>query len=56
MTVIKHENGLELIPDNEFERDCLKHIVGKRLTAEWISSWETTPNVKIEFPKDEWGR
>lgn len=56
MKVEKHEDGIELIPENEFERDCLKHIIGKRITAQWVNSWEPQSNLKIEFPKDEWGR
>jgi hypothetical protein len=56
MKVIKHENGIELVPESESERQCLKHIDGKKLTVTWTDAWERMGNLKIEFPSpDDWG-
>ncbi len=56
MTVIKHETGIELVPENEFERECLNHIANKPVAAQWTDSWERKGNLKLEFPKHEWDR
>lgn len=55
MQVIKTQYGIELIPENEFERDCLRHIANKSINAKWTDNWNQKDNLKIEFPADSWG-
>jgi hypothetical protein len=54
MKVIKHENGIELVPETDFEIECLRHIANRSIHAEWTDKWDSSGNLKVEFPKDSW--
>lgn len=59
MKVKKTEYGIELEPETSYERECLDHIAGKKLTAVHEDAWARKGLVKIEFkphPWDEKGR
>lgn len=49
MQVIKTQYGIELIPENEFEKDCIKHIASKSLEAKFEDQWNQCGNLKLEF-------
>lgn len=57
MKVIKRENGIELVPETDFEKECLSHIYSKGISKiEWTDSWERKGNLKLEGrPQDDWG-
>lgn len=54
MKVIKKENGIELIPESDFERDCLRHIADKgHLKAAYKDAWVPF-ELEITFPEHKW--
>jgi len=54
MKVIKKENGIQLIPESDFERDCLAHIADKgNLKSEWDDAW-VPRNLEITFQEHKW--
>lgn len=56
MTVIRHENAIELVPESEYERECLKLISGKSVSANWTDRWEQNGNMRIDIPQYDYGR
>lgn len=56
MKVKKTEHGIELEPENELEKECLRHIAGKSLTAKFEDAWNRTGDLKIEFQPHPWDR
>ena len=55
MKVIKHENGVDLIPETDFEKECIKHISNKQLTAEFEDNWDQKGNLQLRFKPFEYG-
>ena len=56
MKVIKHENGVEFVPESDFERECLNHISkGCNVQLTWTNNWNNNGNLMITFNKDDWG-
>lgn len=56
MKVIKKEDGIDLVPETEFERECVKHIAGKSITAKFEDSWNRTGNLEIKFEIHTWDK
>ena len=54
MKVIKKEDGIDLVPETEFEKECIKHIAGKTITAKFEDSWNRTGNLEIKFEAHKW--
>jgi hypothetical protein len=54
MKVIRHEDGITLVPESDYERECLKVIYGKALKTVYEDSWNRTGNLKLEFNADPW--
>lgn len=54
MKAKKTEHGIELIPENAFEEDCLKHIVNKTLIAKYQDQWESKGTVIVAFQPHPW--
>ena len=54
MKIKKTEHGIELEPETPHEKECLKHIAGKQLTAKYENVWDQTGPVKIEFKPHPW--
>lgn len=54
MKVIKLENGIQLKPENDFEKECLKHIHGKTLSVKFEDEWDRKGDLKLEFKPHPW--
>jgi len=54
MKVIKKEHGIELTAENAFERECLKHVANKQLTAKFENSWDQDGSLNLEFDAHPW--
>jgi hypothetical protein len=55
MKVIRSEHGIELIPETEFEKECLRLIANRAVTPVWTDSWNRSGNLKIEAKEPDWG-
>ena len=56
MTITKRENGISLVPETEFEKECLRHIYGKALKTQWEDNWNQTGGLEITFEPHPWDR
>ncbi|MHC4315219.1 MAG: hypothetical protein ACYSW3_22470 [Planctomycetota bacterium] len=61
MKIEKLESGIKLIPETDFEKECLKHIANKTLKSSSQDTWHQTGPVTLAFdgnswPKNEHGR
>lgn len=56
MKVEKSEYGIKLIPESKYEEECLSHIGGKQIKAQFSDSWNRTGSLKIEFEPHPWDR
>jgi len=56
MKVIKLEHGIQLKPENDFERECLKHIHGKSLTPKFEDEWDRKGDMRLEFKPHPWDK
>lgn len=54
MKVIKTEHGIDLIPETDFEKECIRHIAGKILTAKFEDDWNNSGNLEIRFQPHKW--
>lgn len=54
MKVIAHENGIELVPETEFEKQCLKKIAHETVSMKWTDEWNQSGNLKIEAKDNDW--
>lgn len=56
MKIVKLEHGIKLSPENDFERECLKHIHGKNLSTKFEDEWDCKGDFKIEFDIHPWNK
>ena len=57
MKIKKTEYGVELVPENDHEKECLKHIMGKGpLSAKHEDVWDQKGPVKIQFKPHPWDK
>lgn len=54
MKIKKLELGVELIPENDYERECLKHIANKQVVVKFEDSWDQSGNLSIKFSPHPW--
>lgn len=54
MKIKKLEHGVEFEAENDYERECLKHIAGKQLTSKYENAWDRTGSVVVEFKPHPW--
>lgn len=53
----KTEYGIELIPETDFERDCLRHVQEQvNVTLQFEDAWNRTGNLKIEGQPHHWDK
>ena len=50
------ELGIELIPENDFERDSLKKIANEEVKGDFEDSWDQTGNFIIEKKPHPWDK
>lgn len=48
------QDGIELTPETEFEKEALDSIAGRTLKAEYEDPWEGKGALKITHPKHPW--
>ena len=57
MKIIKHENKIELVPESEFDKECLKFISSYGpIYAEWTDKREETGNLILQNLYDDWNK
>ncbi len=47
MKVVRHENGIDLVPESDFEREALKSIWHEKVKMDWEDSWNQKGNFQI---------
>ncbi len=49
------EHGVELIPENKFEQECLKHLEKQgEIKMSFEDDWNKSGNLKLEGKPDLW--
>ena len=56
MKVIKTRYSIQLAPENEFEKECLKHIANKKLTSKYEDDWDQKGNLILKFEPHPWDK
>lgn len=54
MKAIIVENGIDLIPETEFDRDCIAKIMNKTLIAKFQDDWDNKGNMQLRFEMHPW--
>ena len=55
MKCIKLANGIQIIAENDFERECLEHIKGKIVSVKVEDAWAKSVNkVDLTFNVHPW--
>lgn len=50
MKVKKREDGIDLVPESNFERDCLKDLKGRSIKKIYFEDkWESSGNLLVDF-------
>lgn len=51
----KTEYGIELIPESQFEKDCLRHLYTRQpVTAKFEDEWDCKGNLILEGKPHPW--
>jgi len=53
----KTQYGIELIPENDFEVECLKHLFNhKPISASFTDNWNNSGNLIIQWQPHPWDK
>ena len=56
MKVEKTKHGIKLIPESDWDRECLGHIDSKKVTCHFEDQWDKKGNFLIEFEPHPWDK
>lgn len=54
MQLKKLANGVEFIPETEFEKECIQLLAGKALSAKFEDAWDQKGPLQITYEKHPW--
>ena len=54
MKIEKTENGIKLILQTKWEKECIDSIAGKVLVAKFEDEWERKGSLRLEYEKHPW--